>query len=118
MADQAFDWREFLLSFDGRIGRSHLWLRFFLPYIVAAIVISVIDGLLGGTSILILIFSIVVIWPNLAVYAKRWHDRNKSGWWSLILLIPIVGGLWMLVECGFLKGTDGSNRFGEDPVPA
>jgi len=52
----------------------------------------------------------------LAVYTKRWHDRNKSGWWSLILLIPIVGPIWMLVELGFLRGTEGTNNYGPDPI--
>lgn len=47
---------------------------------------------------------------------KRWHDLDKSGWWVLINFIPIVGGLWCLVECGFLKGTVGPNRFGPDPL--
>ena len=69
-------------------------------------------GILGA------LFSLIALWPSLAVYAKRWHDRGKSGWWTLIILIPIVGAIWMLVECGFLKGTDGANDFGADPVPA
>jgi uncharacterized membrane protein YhaH (DUF805 family) len=53
----------------------------------------------------------------LCVYGKRWHDRDKSAWWILIGLIPFIGWIWVLVEVGFLKGTDGPNRFGEDPVP-
>jgi hypothetical protein len=50
------------------------------------------------------------------IIVKRWHDRDKSGWWVLIGLIPVIGGLWMIIECGFLKGTEGSNRFGPDPL--
>lgn len=57
---------------------------------------------------------ILYLWATYAVTAKRWHDRDKSGWWSLIGLIPF-GSIWMLVECGFLKGTDGPNRFGGHP---
>ena len=49
--------------------------------------------------------------PQYAIAAKRWHDRNKSGWWSLISLIPLVN-FWMLIELGFLTGTDSANRFG------
>ena len=48
--------------------------------------------------------------------ARRWHDRDKSGWWTLIGLIPVVGAIWILVECGCLKGSDGPNRFGADPL--
>jgi uncharacterized membrane protein YhaH (DUF805 family) len=46
------------------------------------------------------------------VYIKRFHDRDKTGWWVLIGLIPLIGPLWLLIELGFLKGTDGANRFG------
>jgi uncharacterized membrane protein YhaH (DUF805 family) len=60
------------------------------------------------------ILLLITLWPSLALYAKRWHDRGKSGWWSLIMLIPIIGGIWMLIELGFLRGTDGPNRFGND----
>ena len=64
----------------------------------------------------ILILVLVFIYPGLAVYTKRWHDRNKSGWWSLIVLVPIVGSIWMLIELGILRGTDGDNRYGPDPL--
>ena len=49
---------------------------------------------------------------SLAIQVKRWHDRNKSGWWVLIGLIPLIGGIWALIETGFLAGDDGENRFG------
>ena len=109
---------DFLFSFEGRIGRQTFWLRFALPVFIVGVIVVVIDGLLGLGAILVGLFELAILWPSLAVYAKRWHDRDKSGWWTLIILVPVIGGLWMLVECGFLKGTDGPNRFGEDPVPA
>ena len=49
---------------------------------------------------------------------KRAHDRNRTGWYALIILIPLAGPLWFLVEFGFLSGTAGPNRFGADPVSA
>ncbi len=42
-----------------------------------------------------------------AIQAKRWHDRNKSGWWSLIILVPMIGWVWTIVECGLLRGDEG-----------
>ena len=66
-------------------------------------------------SILAGLVGLVLIIPNLAVAAKRWHDRDKSGWWMLIALVPIIGWIWALVETGFLAGTSGPNRFGADP---
>jgi uncharacterized membrane protein YhaH (DUF805 family) len=47
-----------------------------------------------------------------------WHDRNKSGWWVLIAFVPVIGGLWYLIECGFLPGTTGANNYGADPLTA
>ena len=56
-----------------------------------------------------------MIYPAVVVNIKRFHDRNKSGWWVLIALIPLVGALWIVIECGFLRGTVGDNRYGPDP---
>ena len=109
---------DLLFSFEGRIGRRTFWLNFVLPVFIIAVIVVVVDGLIGLGGVLAILFQLAILWPSLAVYAKRWHDRDKSGWWTLIILIPVIGSLWMLVECGFLKGTAGSNRFGQDPVPA
>jgi uncharacterized membrane protein YhaH (DUF805 family) len=59
---------------------------------------------------------VVMVWVGLAAGVKRWHDRNKSGWWILIALVPVIGGLWYLIECGFLPGTAGPNTYGPDPL--
>lgn len=65
-----------------------------------------------------LAFALVALYPAICVSIKRWHDRDKSGWWVLIGLIPIIGAIWVLIECGILKGTEGPNRFGPDPLAA
>ncbi|MGH7978886.1 MAG: DUF805 domain-containing protein [Limisphaerales bacterium] len=92
--------------FSGRIPRSTYWLAS-IPIGLLAIVAQIYDEQDWST-----VLTLVLIWPSLAIYAKRWHDRDKSGWWSLIILIPLIGTIWSLVECGFLRGTDGPNRFG------
>ena len=84
------------------------------------IVFLVVDALIGTPSqtargIAGLLCAIALNLPAIILYAKRWHDRDKSGWWSLIVLIPGIGGIWMLIELGFLRGTAGPNRFGSDP---
>lgn len=61
---------------------------------------------------------IALLWISFAATAKRFHDRDKSGWWVLIGLIPILGNLWILVECGMMPGTTDRNRFAEEPPPA
>ena len=58
------------------------------------------------------IFALLYLIPAIIVHIKRFHDRNKSGWWLLIGLIPIIGAIWLLIELGFLTGTPGPNRFG------
>jgi uncharacterized membrane protein YhaH (DUF805 family) len=59
---------------------------------------------------------LIIAWPAIAISIKRWHDRDKAGWWLLILFVPVVG-IWNLIECGFLPGTPAANRFGPDPMP-
>ncbi len=125
---------QFLFSFEGRINRSAYWLKFNLPVLVIYIVLAVISAMMApamdaygnpvevpgagfmAMQAIVGIFGLVMLWPSLAVAAKRWHDRDKSGWWTLIVLVPIIGSLWMLIECGFLKGSDGPNRFGDDTL--
>jgi uncharacterized membrane protein YhaH (DUF805 family) len=62
------------------------------------------------------IVNLLLLWPAVATAAKRWHDRDKSAAWVLIVLIPVVGWIWALIENGLLRGTAGPNRFGEDPL--
>jgi uncharacterized membrane protein YhaH (DUF805 family) len=59
--------------------------------------------------------SIVFIWMSVCLGGKRYHDRDKSAWWMLIVLIPIIGWLWQIIELGLLKGTEGPKRFGPAP---
>lgn len=71
-------------------------------------------------AIAALAFAVAVLqmWISLALAIKRFHDRDRKGWWLLIVLIPIIGILWVFVVLGFLKGTEGANRFGPDPLAA
>jgi len=107
--------KDILFKMDGRITRSKWWLyAFLLPILLflPGLILTAISPTLGG--ILILITYIPVVWISICVNAKRWHDRDKSGWWTLIGLIPF-GGIWVLIECGCLEGTQGPNQFGPQP---
>jgi uncharacterized membrane protein YhaH (DUF805 family) len=111
---------QLLFSFQGRISRGSYWIAWAI-YLAANILVSilgtkVLEGDTGGPVILLV--WLIIAYSSVAVAAKRWHDRDKSGWWSLIILIPIAGLFWMIVENGFLPGTFGPNRFGADPVKA
>ena len=113
-----FDFKQFYLSGKGRVNWQQFWLRLVLPGFIISVVLMLIDLAIGtydrqdGVGLLSGIFSLLILIPAILIYIKRWHDRDKSGWWNLIVLIPIVGTIWFLVELGFLKGTPGLNRFG------
>ena len=84
--------------------------------VLALLGLGVLIAVFGGGGFLALL-GVVVVYPTAAymgyaVCAKRWHDRNKSGWWSLIGLTGI-GAVWMVIELGFLEGTDGPNKYAE-----
>ncbi|KLN59325.1 hypothetical protein WH96_18325 [Kiloniella spongiae] len=117
---QDFSWKWFLLSAQGRITRSDYWLRYFLPYFVILIITIIFDqfaAINDGYPVLTIIFFLLSIYSTIVVQIKRWHDRDKSGWWILINLVPYIGGIWALVENGFLRGTAGPNRFGPSRFP-
>jgi uncharacterized membrane protein YhaH (DUF805 family) len=61
-----------------------------------------------------MVVSVVMIWSTLAMQVKRRHDRDKSWPWLFVGFIPIIGPLWVLIECCWLEGTPGYNRF-DDP---
>jgi len=118
------DWKYLLTSFDGRINRAKFWAGIGI-FILIGIVSMILDSILGThialasggeIGIIGIIAALVSIYFAIAVYAKRWHDRDKSGWWTLIGLVPIIGGIWLLVELGILEGTRGANQYGPDPL--
>ena len=107
-----------LFSFNGRIGRGPYWCVFLIWLVIYGVLLGVTEASAGSSgspnlilALIFLAFALASIWPMLAVQVKRWHDRNKSGWWVLIAFVPIIGGLWVLVECGCLPGIDEGNRF-------
>lgn len=115
MGDGGMSITQVWFSFEGRIGRSTFWLKYFLPWLGLNIVAAVIDAI-TGVPVVALVVGLVGIWVGIAAGAKRCHDRDRTGWFQLIALIPIIGAIWLLIELGFLKGSEGENRFGPDPV--
>jgi uncharacterized membrane protein YhaH (DUF805 family) len=107
-------------EFTGRSRRKEYWM-FILGVFIAAIVLSIIEGILGINQMvggiygpLTTLLFLGVIIPGIAVQVRRFHDQDKSGWFVLLGLIPFIGGIIVLVfMC--LEGTKGPNRFGADP---
>ena len=105
--------------FHGRARRAEYW-YFVLFNLIVLIVLELIDALLGtysfvqGVGLLSGIYSLAVIIPSLAVTVRRLHDIDRTGWWILINLIPLVGTIVLLVFA-VTDGTPGSNRYGANP---
>ncbi len=132
---------QFLFGFHGRIRRLHLWFYLLgvavlhgglmwqfghilsVPHHYDMVMNSGVDMHMDHGAHFHFIThnpfvglaGVILAWTHLAVFVKRWHDRDKSGWWMLINLIPVVGQIWTLIECGFLDGTQGPNRHGPSP---
>lgn len=102
-----------LFGFRGRLGRLPWW----IATILADLGLGIVDAVFGTprpSIVFLVLLAVPLIWISIAVQVKRWHDRDKSGWWFLMNLVPIIGWVWVLIECGFLRGTAGSNRFGDE----
>ncbi len=109
---------------SGRACRSEYWffcLFCFLLEFVIAFVGGFLAGFLGSEAIaglfdlLLFVVEIGLLCPSFGVAIRRLHDTNRSGWWLLIALIPLIGIIVLFI---FLvsKGTSGDNRFGPDPL--
>ena len=103
------------VNFNGRARRQEYWMFILFLLIIQVVNLSVI-GFISETlsAILYLIVAFGSLLPNLAVTARRLHDTNKSGWLMLIALIPLVGGIILIVFLA-TDSTPGSNQYGENP---
>lgn len=105
--------------FDGRARRKEYW--FFLLFnIIISMILSAIDGLTGsfnpetGVGLLGGIYTIAVLIPSIAVSVRRLHDTNRSGWWLLIGLIPVIGTIICFIFM-VQDSNPGENEYGSNP---
>lgn len=128
--------QQWCFSFRGRIGRRDfwIWLLIWLVLMTAAFTLAHYQAIAMRSAAFFLVF---LLWPTAAVLAKRLHDRDKSGWWALLLVLAwlLMAGNWsmlaplwqwgigrfiptlilvmMVIDCGAFSGTAGENRFGK-----
>lgn len=96
-------------DFTGRARRSELW--WFVLFTVAVNFVLQLVGLeaLAG------LFALAVLIPSIAVGVRRLHDIDRTGWWYLLALVPVIG--WLVLIFFYIQpGTPGENRFGPDPM--
>lgn len=119
-------------TFSGRASRSEYWYFVLFNYLVVFIFtflvllctssLSVItsssftsmhftDILPGWASVLLSIYSLVILLPSLAVSVRRLHDTGRGGGWIFINLVPFIGGIWFFILM-VLPSEPGVNRFG------
>ncbi len=114
-------------NFSGRASRSEYWYFTLcnLLIIFSLVIIQVLcqtvfqDNIIGtvfGVLLALCTFAyyLGIIVPTIAVVVRRLHDVNKSGWFYFIALIPLIGGIWLLVLL-FTSGDEGENDYGYDP---
>ena len=90
-------------DFEGRARRTEYWMYTLVNFFVI-ITLALLDSLVGISfaegmpyGYLTLLYSLAVFIPSIAVTVRRLHDIGKSGWWYLVGLIPLIGGIWLLI---------------------
>lgn len=104
---------QILFSLKGRINRLTYWLYTLTTYFVF-IALDFAGRELGFMEEILFLPVLVFFYTLFAIQVKRWHDRNKSGWWVLINFIPILN-LWAIIANGFLRGDYALNDYGHPP---
>ncbi len=109
-------------QFSGRSRRKEYWF-FILFNAIIAIILAVIDNATGnyepetGAGLLGGIYGLAVLIPTIAVSVRRLHDTDRSGWWLLLALIPVIGGL-ILLYFMFIDSMAEENQYGANPKAA
>jgi uncharacterized membrane protein YhaH (DUF805 family) len=107
-------WKQVVLEryaqFTGRARRAEYW-WFSLATLIVGVVLSVLGAVSSIFLILYYVYALAVLIPSLAVGIRRLHDTDRSGWWLLIALIPLVGAIVLIVFLA-TDSTRGTNQYG------
>ncbi len=93
------------IDFNGRASRSEYWW-----FILFVTVCWIIGFALGPVIELVILFGLLL--PTIAVCARRLHDIDKTGWLQLIQIIPLIGGIILIIWCA-TEGTKKKNKYGK-----
>ena len=110
------------VDFGGRARRKEYWWYALFTGLLAMVtlagdmmIIGVDTVALYGSGPLTGLLGLALFLPSLGVTIRRLHDHDRSGWWILLALLPIVGAL-VLLYWYVSRGTIGANRYGPDPL--
>ncbi|SFQ66912.1 DUF805 domain-containing protein [Hymenobacter arizonensis] len=105
--------------FTGRARRKEYWM-FVLFNMLFAFAAAIADNIIGfsigglGYGYIYMLYTLAMIVPGISIGVRRLHDVGKSGWFMLILFIPLIGAIWLLV-LACTEGTQGDSEYGPDP---
>ena len=100
--------------FSGRAQRAEYWYFYLFSMIINSVLV-IFSFIIGDNwDTLGILFSLAIIIPTLAVTIRRLHDTGRSGWMILISLIPLVGGIWLLILM-IIDSQAGENKYGPNP---
>ena len=88
------------VNFSGRARRKEFW-YFALVQVGLTVLAMIMDAIIfsAETGLFYIVIALGLFLPSLAVSIRRLHDTGRSGWWFLISLIPLIGGIVFLVFC-------------------
>ena len=105
--------------FSGRSSRSEYW-YFILFYMLFLFVFMFIDAMIGSydseaeIGLFSGVFVLAMLIPSIAVLVRRLHDTDRSGWWILIGLVPLIGAI-VLIVFAVQDSKPGENQYGSNP---
>ena len=104
-------------DFSGRARRREYWTFVLVNCLIALLLMTL--GLAFGedspaSNIMVTIFYLIMLVPNLSVSVRRLHDIGKSGWYIFLSLIPLIGGLILLIW-SLMDSEPGENQYGKNP---
>jgi uncharacterized membrane protein YhaH (DUF805 family) len=101
-------------NFRGRLSRAGFWWQTLLIWILFMVINAFFLPVLGNVATWL--FSLLGIYALAALAVRRLHDRNLSGKWLLVVLVPIAGAAWLFWQLACRKGIVDSNRWGKNPL--
>ncbi|OGY86226.1 MAG: hypothetical protein A2233_01165 [Candidatus Kerfeldbacteria bacterium RIFOXYA2_FULL_38_24] len=99
--------------FSGRASRKEYWM-FVLFNLIIIVALSIVESILNSNGILGGLYSLAVLLPGLGAAIRRLHDIDRTGWWLLISLIPVLGFIVLIVFLA-TAGNSGDNKYGQKP---
>jgi uncharacterized membrane protein YhaH (DUF805 family) len=105
------------VKFEGRASRSAFWWWALFQFLVTSVAAVIDFAIFNSFGVFYALTALGLLLPSFSVAIRRLHDTDRTGWWLLIYLIPLVGAIVLLVF--FLIDSDpGPNRYGPGPETA